>query len=156
MKQKLTIEKFLDFQEQLQKEILSLEVIFFIDLSAKNKNRRYEPIFSTISNKKCEFHRQFERRNPDSNGNISEVDFTELLLAYAGYPEKKKAKMLKRVKKRYFQFHFIDFFLSIFSSAPSSFVLVNCLNICATQFQGSRQRYKQGRLSQVLPLSQQY
>ncbi|XP_043278590.1 calcium uptake protein 1 homolog, mitochondrial isoform X2 [Venturia canescens] len=68
MKQKLTIEKFLDFQEQLQKEILSLE---------------------------------FERRNPDSNGNISEVDFTELLLAYAGYPEKKKAKMLKRVKKSF-------------------------------------------------------
>ncbi|XP_015605002.1 calcium uptake protein 1 homolog, mitochondrial isoform X2 [Cephus cinctus] len=68
MKQKLTIEKFLDFQEQLQKEILNLE---------------------------------FERRNPDENGNISEVDFTELLLAYAGYPEKKKARMLKRVKKTF-------------------------------------------------------
>ncbi|XP_012259913.2 calcium uptake protein 1 homolog, mitochondrial isoform X1 [Athalia rosae] len=68
MKQKLTIEKFLDFQQQLQKEILSLE---------------------------------FERRNPDENGNISEVDFTELLLAYAGYPEKKKARMLKRVKKTF-------------------------------------------------------
>ncbi|XP_011305957.1 calcium uptake protein 1 homolog, mitochondrial isoform X2 [Fopius arisanus] len=66
--QKLTIEKFLDFQEQLQKEILNLE---------------------------------FERRNPDSGGNITEVDFTELLLAYAGYPEKKKAKMLKRVKKNF-------------------------------------------------------
>ncbi|XP_015121895.1 calcium uptake protein 1 homolog, mitochondrial isoform X2 [Diachasma alloeum] len=66
--QKLTIEKFLDFQEQLQKEILNLE---------------------------------FERRNPDSDGNITEVDFTELLLAYAGYPEKKKAKMLKRVKKSF-------------------------------------------------------
>lgn len=38
---------------------------------------------------------------PDENGNISEADFTELLLAYAGYPEKKKAKMLKRVKKMY-------------------------------------------------------
>ncbi|XP_015182135.1 PREDICTED: calcium uptake protein 1 homolog, mitochondrial-like isoform X1 [Polistes dominula] len=68
MKQKLTIEKFLDFQEQLQREILSLE---------------------------------FERRNPDKNGNISEVDFTELLLAYAGYSDKKKAKMLKRVKKTF-------------------------------------------------------
>jgi len=42
---------------------------------------------------------QFERRNPDEHGNITEVDFTELLLAYAGYPAKKKAKMLKRVKK---------------------------------------------------------
>ncbi|XP_043500017.1 calcium uptake protein 1 homolog, mitochondrial isoform X2 [Polistes fuscatus] len=68
MKQKLTIEKFLDFQEQLQREILSLE---------------------------------FERRNPDENGNITEIDFTELLLAYAGYSDKKKAKMLKRVKKTF-------------------------------------------------------
>ncbi|XP_033226230.1 calcium uptake protein 1 homolog, mitochondrial-like isoform X2 [Belonocnema kinseyi] len=68
MKQKLTIEKFLDFQHQLQKEILNLE---------------------------------FERRNPDESGNITEVDFTELLLAYAGYPEKKKARMLKRVKKTF-------------------------------------------------------
>ncbi|KAK9703398.1 EF-hand domain pair [Popillia japonica] len=68
LKQKLTIEKFLDFQEQLQKEILSLE---------------------------------FQRKNPDENGKISESDFTELLLAYAGYPDKKKAKMLKRVKKTF-------------------------------------------------------
>ncbi|XP_017757702.1 PREDICTED: calcium uptake protein 1 homolog, mitochondrial isoform X2 [Eufriesea mexicana] len=68
MKGKLTIEKFLDFQQQLQKEILSLE---------------------------------FERRNPDENGRITEVDFTELLLAYAGYPDKKKAKIRKTVKKRF-------------------------------------------------------
>ncbi|XP_029174818.1 calcium uptake protein 1 homolog, mitochondrial-like isoform X2 [Nylanderia fulva] len=68
MNQKLTIEKFLDFQQQLQREILGLE---------------------------------FERRNPDENGNITEVDFTELLLAYAGYSTKKKAKMLKRVKKTF-------------------------------------------------------
>ena len=52
MKGKLTIEKFLEFQQQLQTEILSLE---------------------------------FERKNPDENGRITEVDFTELLLAYAGY-----------------------------------------------------------------------
>ncbi|XP_044752296.1 calcium uptake protein 1 homolog, mitochondrial isoform X2 [Coccinella septempunctata] len=68
LKQKLTIEKFLDFQEKLQKEILSLE---------------------------------FQRKNPDENGKITEADFTELLLAYAGYPEKKKARMLKRVKKTF-------------------------------------------------------
>ncbi|XP_018578202.1 calcium uptake protein 1 homolog, mitochondrial isoform X3 [Anoplophora glabripennis] len=68
LKQKLTIEKFLDFQEKLQREILSLE---------------------------------FHRKNPDENGNISEADFTELLLAYAGYPQKKKARMLKRVKKTF-------------------------------------------------------
>lgn len=68
LKQKLTIEKFLDFQEKLQKEILSLE---------------------------------FQRKKTDENGNISEADFTELLLAYAGYPQKKKARMLKRVKKTF-------------------------------------------------------
>lgn len=44
---------------------------------------------------------QFERRNPDENGRITEVDFTELLLAYAGYPDKKKARIRKTVKKRY-------------------------------------------------------
>ncbi|XP_054003118.1 calcium uptake protein 1 homolog, mitochondrial isoform X2 [Hylaeus anthracinus] len=68
MKGKLTIEKFLEFQQQLQKEILSLE---------------------------------FERRNPDENGKITEVDFTELLLAYAGYPAKKKERILKTIKKRF-------------------------------------------------------
>lgn len=39
------------------------------------------------------------RKNPDENGNITEADFTELLLAYAGYAPKKKSKMLKHVKK---------------------------------------------------------
>uniref|UniRef100_A0A0A9YGL3 EF-hand domain-containing protein n=2 Tax=Lygus hesperus TaxID=30085 RepID=A0A0A9YGL3_LYGHE len=64
--EKLTIEKFLEFQNQLQTEILSLE---------------------------------FMRKNPGPEGNITEADFTELLLAYAGYPPKKKSKMLKQVKK---------------------------------------------------------
>ncbi|XP_031343419.1 calcium uptake protein 1 homolog, mitochondrial isoform X2 [Photinus pyralis] len=68
MKQKLTIEKFLDFQKQLQREILSLE---------------------------------FQRKHPDDDGKISEADFTDLLLAYSGFPEKKKARMLKRVKKSF-------------------------------------------------------
>ncbi|XP_065085054.1 calcium uptake protein 1 homolog, mitochondrial isoform X2 [Ochlerotatus camptorhynchus] len=66
--EKLTIEKFLDFQQQLQREILTLE---------------------------------FMRKNPDENGNISEADFTELMLAYAGYTQKKKVKKIKRVKKRF-------------------------------------------------------
>lgn len=66
--EKLTIEKFLDFQQQLQREILTLE---------------------------------FMRKNPDENGNISEADFSELLLAYAGYTQKKKIKKIKRVKKRF-------------------------------------------------------
>lgn len=90
MKQKLTIEKFLDFQQQLQKEILSLEVLLISEAVCifTDHDRLHSYLF------------QFERRNPDENGNISEVDFTELLLAYAGYPEKKKARMLKRVKKK--------------------------------------------------------
>ncbi|CAG4937251.1 unnamed protein product [Colias eurytheme] len=68
LNEKLTIEKFLDFQQQLQKEILSLE---------------------------------FQRKQPDENGRITEADFAELLLAYAGYPAKKKTRMLKRVKKAF-------------------------------------------------------
>ncbi|XP_077285640.1 calcium uptake protein 1 homolog, mitochondrial-like isoform X2 [Arctopsyche grandis] len=68
MNEKLTIEKFLDFQQQLQREILSLE---------------------------------FMRKSPDENGRITEADFAELLLAYAGYPQKKKSRMLKRVKKTF-------------------------------------------------------
>jgi len=43
---------------------------------------------------------QFHRKGPGENGNISEADFTELLLAYAGYPQKKKSRMLKAVKKK--------------------------------------------------------
>lgn len=68
MDKKLTIEKFLDFQQQIQREILSLE---------------------------------FKRKNPTDDGKISESDFAELLLAYAGLSDKKKAKKMKRVKKRF-------------------------------------------------------
>ncbi|XP_065357338.1 calcium uptake protein 1 homolog, mitochondrial isoform X2 [Calliphora vicina] len=66
--QKLTIQKFLDFQQQLQREILSLE---------------------------------FERKHPNEEGMITEADFAELLLAYAGYTVKKKQRKLKRVKRRF-------------------------------------------------------
>lgn len=66
--EKLTIEKFLDFQHQLQKEILSLE---------------------------------FVRKGPNDDGKITEGDFTELLLAYAGYPPKKKSRIIKHVKKTF-------------------------------------------------------
>lgn len=68
MDKKLTIEKFLEFQRQLQREMLSLE---------------------------------FERKKPNENGMITEVDFAELMIAYAGYSQKKKLKKLKRVKKRF-------------------------------------------------------
>lgn len=57
MDKKLTIEKFLEFQQQIQREILSLE---------------------------------FKRKNPTDDGKISESDFAELLLAYAGLSDKKK------------------------------------------------------------------
>ncbi|KAH8271971.1 hypothetical protein KR044_012455 [Drosophila immigrans] len=70
MDQKLTIEKFLDFQEQLQREMLSLE---------------------------------FKRKRPNEEGKITETEFAELLLAYAGYSENKKLKKLKRVKRKFRQ-----------------------------------------------------
>ncbi|XP_050543005.1 calcium uptake protein 1 homolog, mitochondrial [Daktulosphaira vitifoliae] len=66
LNEKLTIEKFLDFQQQLQNEILGLE---------------------------------FLRKEPSDDGTITEVEFTDLLLAYAGYPPKKKSRLIKRVKK---------------------------------------------------------
>ena len=59
------MEKFLEFQRQLQNEILRLE-----------------------------FHRK-----SSGNPTISEKEFADLLIAYAGFPAKKKAKMIKRVKK---------------------------------------------------------
>lgn len=65
---KLTIEKFLEFQRQLQTEILTLE---------------------------------FQRKKPNEEGFIREVDFADLLLTYAGLSEKKHVKMLKRIKKRF-------------------------------------------------------
>ena len=61
----LTVEKFLEFQRQLQNEILRLE---------------------------------FTRKS-SGNCTISEKEFADLLIAYAGFPAKKKAKMMKRVKK---------------------------------------------------------
>jgi len=33
------------------------------------------------------------------DGKLTEVDFAEMLLAYAGYPAKKKARMIKRIRK---------------------------------------------------------
>ena len=66
---KLTIERFLEFQTQLQREILSLE---------------------------------FSRKDPDEEtGMITEKQFAELLLTYAEYTPKKRAVVLKRVKRRF-------------------------------------------------------
>ncbi|KAJ8668802.1 hypothetical protein QAD02_000061 [Eretmocerus hayati] len=68
LKQTMRIEKFLDFQQELQREILSLE---------------------------------FKRKKPNEKGYITEVAFTELLLAYAGLPEDEKSKIIKRVKETF-------------------------------------------------------
>ena len=65
---KLTIERFLEFQNQLQREILRLE---------------------------------FNRKDPNSQGRITERQFAELLLAYADYSTKKRSTVLKRVKRAY-------------------------------------------------------
>lgn len=67
LKQKLTIEKFLDFQSKLQTEMLTLE---------------------------------FTGKNPEK-GLITETQFSELLIAYGGFTESKRMRMLKRVKKAY-------------------------------------------------------
>ena len=69
-KGKLTIERFLDFQSQLQSDILTLE---------------------------------FQRKNPDKEGRISERHLAELLLTYADYSAKKRSAVLKRVKRKYKQ-----------------------------------------------------
>lgn len=66
-KKKLTVKEFLQFQQELQNEVLKLE---------------------------------FNRYNPE-DGKISERDFAKLLLTYAGFPDKKKGLMIRRVKKAY-------------------------------------------------------
>ena len=70
---KLTIERFLEFQNQLQREILRLE---------------------------------FDRKDPNAHGRITERQFAELLLAYADYSAKKRSSVLKRVKRAY-KVHFV-------------------------------------------------
>ncbi|XP_022704033.1 calcium uptake protein 1 homolog, mitochondrial-like isoform X2 [Varroa jacobsoni] len=62
---KLTVDRFLDFQRELQTEILTLEFL------------RHDPV----------------------DGKIPEWEFAELLVAYAGLNDKKKNRMLKRIKK---------------------------------------------------------
>lgn len=66
-KGKLTIARFTDFQQKLQKEIMRLEF------------ERYQPV----------------------NDRISEIDFADALLIYAGISEQKKKKMIRRVKHKF-------------------------------------------------------
>ena len=44
---------------------------------------------------------EFKRKDETDKGRISERDFSDLLIAYAGFPSKKKTKMLKRVRRAY-------------------------------------------------------
>ena len=69
------MDKFLEFQRRLQNEILALEFKRKVEAAAE------------APDDSC------------SDPRISEMDFAELLIAYAGFSAKKKAKMLKRVKR---------------------------------------------------------
>jgi len=44
---------------------------------------------------------EFRRKDDQDRGKISERDFSDLLIAYAGFSSKKKTKMLRRVRKAY-------------------------------------------------------
>ena len=44
---------------------------------------------------------EFKHKDFDDAGHITERDFADLLIAYAGFTTKKKLKMLRRVKKCY-------------------------------------------------------
>lgn len=49
---------------------------------------------------------KFERKNPDpKTGNIAEVDFADLLVAYALFTEKKRLRMNKRVINKFVSGH---------------------------------------------------
>lgn len=100
LEQRLTINRFLHFQETVQKELLTLEVsvynkIWFI----------YFPI-NCIKKKFFLYLLKFERKNPDpKTGNIAEVDFADLLVAYALFAEKKRLRMNKRVINKFVSGH---------------------------------------------------
>ena len=68
----LTVDDFLEFQRKLQNEILRLE------FDRKRESSSEDAI------------------SIDGEPSINEKDFGDLLIAYAGFPAKKKARMLKR------------------------------------------------------------
>ena len=77
------MDKFLDFQRRLQNEILALEF------------RRKSGESTTL---RSDLREAAEARKEVL---ISERDFAELLIAYAGFSSKKRAKMLKRVRREF-------------------------------------------------------
>ena len=44
---------------------------------------------------------EFRKNDENNSGKISEKDFADLLIAYAGFQPKKRAKMLRRVRKTF-------------------------------------------------------
>ena len=44
---------------------------------------------------------EFYRKSSGNSNTVREKEFADLLIAYAGFPAKKKARMLKRVKKAF-------------------------------------------------------
>ena len=42
---------------------------------------------------------QFRRKAQRDDGTLSEAEFADLMLCYAGFPAKKKRAMIKRVRK---------------------------------------------------------
>merc|ERR1719402_1057267 len=44
---------------------------------------------------------EFKKKDVEGTGKIAEKDFADLLIAYAGFQPKKKARMLRRVRKAY-------------------------------------------------------
>ncbi len=86
-KELLTVEKFIQFQKRLQGEIIKMEVCFIIYCSFFFFNSYL-------------FLKKFDRCNP-LDGKINDIEFCEALLAYAGFSDAKKKRMLKRVAKAF-------------------------------------------------------
>lgn len=93
----MTVERFRDFQEQLNKEILYLEVAESF-ISCRVVFRR-DFCFSNNANTSgmCV---QFNRYDP-VDGKITEKNFASSLLAFAGFKDTRGKKMMKRIKKAY-------------------------------------------------------
>lgn len=85
----LTVDKFLGFQRELQNEILRLEFDRKLLLQKQPDGTAPRSPLPGL-------------RVPEAaarSSRINEADFADLLIAYAGFSSKKKAQMLKRVRK---------------------------------------------------------
>ncbi|XP_021348921.1 calcium uptake protein 1, mitochondrial-like isoform X3 [Mizuhopecten yessoensis] len=84
----------------VMKGVSSALVTYFFGQEGKKKLT--VPVFLTFQQQvQNEVLRiEFDRYDPD-DGKITEKDFGRILLTYAGYPDKKKTRMLKRVIKKF-------------------------------------------------------